>query len=165
MSTSTTNELTLQDLILTLKGDRTYLGLEEASGGVVKAQRWNQIANNLRVNEFPEPRTIEAMARALNVEVEVLVLAFARAVGLHVPHRRSLFAELLPPMVDSLTTRQRDAVLGVIRAMNDREEEERDDNPEAAPPQPPKSEPPPKRRRKAPRFRDMAPRDDMPPLG
>jgi len=49
-------DLTLRDLILTLKGSRTYAGLEAASNGIVKAQRWNQVANGLKLNEFPEPR-------------------------------------------------------------------------------------------------------------
>lgn len=112
-------DLSLQDLILTLKGDRTYAGLEEASGGVVKAQRWNQITNGIRVSEFPEPRTIEAMAVALNVGVDVLVFAFARAVGLDVQRNQSGFADLLPPMVNELTDRDQHAVLSVIRALGE----------------------------------------------
>jgi hypothetical protein len=39
---------------------------------------------------------------------------------LAVKRRRSVFADLLPPMVDKLTDKQQDAVLSVIRAMADR---------------------------------------------
>jgi hypothetical protein len=117
MPLTTLEGLSLQDLILTLKGDRTYAGLEEASNGVVKAQRWNQITNGIRISEFPEPRTIAAMAEALNVSVDVVLLAFARALGLKVNQTRSLFEELLPPDVAQLSDKQRDAVLAVIRAM------------------------------------------------
>lgn len=109
--------LSLQDLILTMRGDRTYRTLEADSDGVVKSQRWNQLANRQRVSEFPEPRTIEAMAYALNVSVEVVLLAFARSLGLEVGRQRSRFADLLPPMADKLTEKQKDAVLAVIRAM------------------------------------------------
>lgn len=112
------DEVSLRDLILTLKGDRTYQKLEEDSGGVVKAQRWNQITNGIRLSEFPEPRTLEAMARALNVNVEVVLLAFARALGLQVSRSRSLFAELLPPIADELTEQQQGAILALIRSMN-----------------------------------------------
>jgi hypothetical protein len=116
-------DLSLRDLILTLKGDRTYLQLEEASGGVVRAQRWNQIVNGIKLNEFPEPRTLDAMAGALNIKVDVMLFAFARALGLNVGKGQSIFAALLPPDIDDhLTVRQRSAVLGVIRAMNDHDE-------------------------------------------
>lgn len=113
--------LDLQDLILLMKGDRTYRGLEDSTGGVVKSQRWNQLANRQRINEFPEPRTIQAMADALNVNAEVVLLSFARNLGLDVGRSRSRFADLLPPMVDKLTDKQRDAILAVIRAMIDPE--------------------------------------------
>lgn len=116
---ATARDLNLRDLILTMKGDRTYAGLEAASNGVVKAQRWNQIANGLKLNEFPEPRTLIAIADALQVDEEVVLIAFARALGMHVGRNRSVFADLLPPTVDKLTDKQQSAVLAVIRAMND----------------------------------------------
>ena len=115
-------ELELRDLILTLKGDRTYAGLEAASGGVVRAQRFHQIANGVKLNEFPEPRTLSAMALALNCSVETVLFSYARALGLGVSRQQSTFANMLPPMADDLTDRQQAAVLGVIRAMNDARE-------------------------------------------
>jgi hypothetical protein len=149
-------ELSLQDLIRTLKGDRTYLGLEEASGGVVKAQRWNQIVNGIRISEFPEPRTIEAMSKALNVNVEVLVLAFARAVGLDVQRHRSMFADLLPPMVDKLTDADRDYILNTVRFLADKVPGGDDADPPVRTT---------KRKGKPPRLRDIQkPRDDAGPL-
>lgn len=113
------HSMSLRDLILTMKGSRTYLGLEQDSGGVIKAQRWNQVANGIRISEFPEPRTITAMADALNVEVDVVLMAFARTLGLSVKRSRSIFADLLPPAVDGLSDKQKSAVLSVIRAMNE----------------------------------------------
>jgi hypothetical protein len=114
---TTADGLTLQDLILMLKSDRTYLQLEAASGGVVKAQRWNQITNGIRVREFPEPRTIEAMAEALDVSVEVVILAVARSVGLMTSTKASTLVALMPPGVDNLDDDQVSAALGVIRSM------------------------------------------------
>ncbi|PJE23635.1 MAG: hypothetical protein CK431_10285 [Mycobacterium sp.] len=153
------SDLSLQDLIRTLKGDRTYAGLEEASGGVVKAQRWNQIVNGIRISEFPEPRTINAMARALNVNVEVIVLAFARAVGLDVQRHRSVFADLLPPMVNNLTDKQRDALLGIVRSMNDTTAAEGGD--QDAPPAPAVTKP---RSAKSPRNSAKRLRPGVPPI-
>lgn len=117
-----TEPLALQDLILLMKGDRTYRALEADTGGIVKSQRWNQLANGQRINEFPEPRTIAAMADALGVDAEVVLVAFARNLGLDVGRRRSRFSDLLPPMVDKLSDRQQGAVLSVIRAMISPEE-------------------------------------------
>ena len=113
----TVEGLTLQDLILMLKGNRTYPQLEAASGGVVKAQRWNQITNGIRVREFPEPRTIEAMAEALDVSVEVIILATARSLGLVTSTKASTLVALMPPGVDELDDDQVSAALGVIRSM------------------------------------------------
>jgi hypothetical protein len=119
MTPNDSREMALQDLVTTLKGDRTYEQLEDATGGVVKAQRWNQIANGIRVREFPKPVTIEAMAAVLGCDIEVLLLAFARAVGMDVHKRRSNFIDMLPPSVENLTDRQKSFIISAIRAMND----------------------------------------------
>ncbi|PKQ59771.1 hypothetical protein B5566_02715 [Mycobacterium sp. MHSD3] len=159
-------DLTLRDLILTLKGERTYSDLEQASGGIVKAQRWNQITNGFRVNEFPTPRTIEAMANTLNVNVEVVIMAFAREVGLDVQNNRSIFADLLPPMVTDLTDDQRSALLAVIRSMASANESASGDD--KKPVKPPKTQPQKKtggRKKSTPRLRDIKqPRTDLPPM-
>ncbi|AOZ64374.1 LamD-like protein [Mycobacterium phage Marcoliusprime] len=105
----------ITDLILARKNDRSYRQLEAASGGIVKAQRWNQIANGLRVVEFPEPRTIEAIAQALDVPVSTVLLSFGEALGLAVDSPSS-FAALIPPSADKLTPDQQHAVLAVIRS-------------------------------------------------
>jgi hypothetical protein len=72
----------IRKLIARQKGDRTYEELQAASDDVVKAQRWNQIANGIRITNFPKPETIAAMAKALDVDVDVLLLTFARQFGL-----------------------------------------------------------------------------------
>lgn len=114
-------DLTLPDLILSLKGDRTYKELEAASGGIVKSQRWNQLANGERINEFPTPPTLEAMAAALPCDIEVLILACARTVGIDVHRRQSRFVDMLPPSVDKLSESSKTALLNMARTLSEAE--------------------------------------------
>ncbi|AKC38406.1 TPA_asm: immunity repressor [Mycobacterium phage McProf] len=125
--------LTLQDLILTLKGDRTYKDLEDASGGVVKAQRWNQITNGIKVKEFPEPASIEGMARALNVKLDVILLSIARSVGLPVEEDVSRLAAMLPPGAEKLGDAQLGLMLSLLREMIKASENDGDRDTESAP--------------------------------
>lgn len=73
----------LADLIGQTKGDRSYAKLAQESGDVVIRQRWYQLATS-PLKEFPEPPTIEAIARGLGVSVTDVVIACARSVGLQV---------------------------------------------------------------------------------
>ncbi|AER47612.1 transcriptional repressor [Mycobacterium phage DS6A] len=114
-------ELALPDLILSLKGDRTYKQLEADSGGVVKSQRWNQLANGERITEFPEPGTLKAMADALPCAIEVLLLAVARQVGLEAHGTRTGFVDLLPPSVDQLSAGSQSALLTMARSLTEAE--------------------------------------------
>ena len=129
----------------------------------MEAQRWNQITNRIRVSEFPQARTIKAMAQALNVSVDVLVTAFARAVGLDMQRNRSAFADLLPPRVDKLTDKQPSALPSIVRSINaavpweDGEEEGESDSSDD---EPSRTEMPgPKGRKRA-----VKARSDRPPL-
>lgn len=85
------------------------------------AQRWQQLGTGVRIKEFPEPATIQAMADALEVDVASVVLAAAASIGLPVERRQSELAAMLPSNADDLTEEQRDAVLAVIRAMTPKE--------------------------------------------
>jgi len=114
-------DLTLPELIRSLKGDRTYKELEAQSRGVIKSQRWNQFANGERVNEFPEPRTLEAMAETLPCDIEVLILACARTVGIDVHRRQSRFVDMLPPSIDELSERSKSALLTMARTLSEAE--------------------------------------------
>lgn len=114
-------DLTLPELIRSLKGERTYKDLEAASGGTIKAQRWNQFANGDRLNEFPEPRTLESMADTLPCAIEVVILACARSVGIDVHRRQSRFVDMLPPSVDELSERSKSALLNMARTLSDAE--------------------------------------------
>lgn len=114
-------ELTLRELIALARGSRTYAQLQRDSGDVVKAQRWNQIYNGIRTSEFPNVKTIAAMAEALHVDAEVVLLAWARSVGLTIRSRRSAFADLLPEGIEHLSATERQAILDLIRSMAKRQ--------------------------------------------
>jgi transcriptional regulator with XRE-family HTH domain len=95
----------------------TYDGLADRSGGALSKQRWQQLGTDTRVNEFPEPRTLQLIADTIGVGVDRVILATAVTLGVDIPTQRSTFATLLPPNADDLTEEQRDAVIAVIRAM------------------------------------------------
>lgn len=95
----------------------TYDGLVERAGNALSRQRWQQLGTDTRVNEFPEPKTLQLIADTIDVSVDRVILATAVTLGVDIPDHRSTFATLLPPNADQLTDEQRDAVLAVIRAM------------------------------------------------
>ena len=110
---------TLADLIATRRSERgwSYRHLQERSGDVIKSQRWQQLGTGVRIKEFPEPASIQAIADALEIGVDRVLLAAARSIGLEVRGHRSELASMLPAGADRLTQAQRDAVLAVIRSM------------------------------------------------
>lgn len=114
---------TLADLIQARRADRgwSYRVLADRASHVFTAQRWQQLGTGVRIKEFPEPATIQAMADALEVDVASVVLAAAASIGLPVERRQSELAAMLPSTADALTEEQRDAVLAVIRAMTPKE--------------------------------------------
>ena len=73
---------------------------------------------NGSIKSFPEPETMLAFANATRTPIETVLLATARTIGLPV-HGVPDLAAMLPPGTDSLSARERDAVLAVIRALVD----------------------------------------------
>jgi len=110
--------LTLGELIQEKRGSRSFRDLEAASDGIVKAQRWEHLAKDVRVDGFPRPQTIAAIAEVLNVDVQAVILSTAKTLGMPVRRHGSLLATLLPPDADDLTLEQRNAVLAVVATMN-----------------------------------------------
>jgi hypothetical protein len=110
---------TLADLISARKSDRgwSYQQLAGRANDVVSRQRWQQLGTGVRIKEFPEPTTIQAIADALEVDVTLVVLSVARSIGFEVRTQDSSLAAMLPPGADELNEEQRDAVLAVVRAM------------------------------------------------
>lgn len=114
---------TLADLISARKADRgwSYQQLADRAHGTVSRQRWQQLGTGVRIKEFPEPATIQAIADALEVDVTLIVLGVARSIGFAVRTQDSSLAAMLPPGADQLNDEQRDAVLAVVRAMAPRQ--------------------------------------------
>lgn len=94
----------------------SYRTLAERSNGIVSHQRWQQLGTAERLKEFPEPRTITAMAEALDVDVTTVVLALGKTIGLDVRPSPAA-SDLLPPEADLLTAEQREAIRVLIKAM------------------------------------------------
>lgn len=114
---------TLADLISARKTERgwSYQQLADRAHGAVSRQRWQQLGTGVRIKEFPEPATIQAIADALEVDVTLVVLGVARSIGFAVRTQDSSLAAMLPPGADQLNDEQRDAVLAVVRAMAPRQ--------------------------------------------
>ncbi|MGH3494774.1 MAG: hypothetical protein ACRDQ1_16275 [Sciscionella sp.] len=108
----------MQELILAKRDERgwSYRHLESRSHGMVRNQRWQQLATGERVKEFPAPATIVAIADTLEIDVTTVVLAAAASIGLGVSRHGSHLAQMLPSSADELSPEMRDAVLSVIRA-------------------------------------------------
>lgn len=114
---------TLADLISARKTERgwSYQQLADRAHGAVSRQRWQQLGTGVRIKEFPEPATIQAIADALEVDVTLVVLGVARSIGFAVRTQDSSLAAMLPPGADLLNDEQRNAVLAVVRAMAPRQ--------------------------------------------
>lgn len=126
---------TLQELIQTRRTERgwSYRELERRSGGVILNQRWHQFANGAQIKEFPERRTLLAVAETLEFDVTTVVLAVASSMGMAVQRRGSELAQMLPTKADQLSPPMRDAVLAVVRAaVNEAGDEAPSRPPEAA---------------------------------
>lgn len=111
---------TLAELITQQKqrNGASYRTLEDRAGSVISAQRWQQLGTGTRINEFPEPATLQAIADALQVDIATVVLAAARSIGLKVRRRsESDLAAMLPASAARLTGEQRDAILALVRAI------------------------------------------------
>ncbi len=94
----------------------SYADLERRSEHALSRGRWQQLGSGVRQRKFPDPASIEVIARVLDVDVTTVVLAAAQAVGLDAHLRGSDLAHLLPTGTEQLSERMRDAILTLIRA-------------------------------------------------
>lgn len=74
---------TLQQLVLRLKGDRSYDALEKAAGGTPTSRALQKLVSN-GFTRMPAPETFRGLSRALNVSQRELVLAAARTLGIDI---------------------------------------------------------------------------------
>lgn len=105
----------LAALIDTQRGGRTYAQLEKDTGGSLGAARWQQMATR-GLRNFPTPQSLRAVARALHVSDETVLLAAGTSLGLRIDQRHSLI-ELIPPHATDLSDQCVTAILAVVRAM------------------------------------------------
>ncbi|GGF38776.1 hypothetical protein GCM10007298_38100 [Williamsia phyllosphaerae] len=98
----------------------SYADLETRAGAVITRQRWQQLGTGVRIKEFPEPATLEAMSKALDADVAEVVLAAARSLGLNVQRgAQSDLAARLPSTSDRLNEVQRDAIVTLVRSITE----------------------------------------------
>jgi hypothetical protein len=97
----------------------SYRELEARADSVITHQRWQQLGSGTRIKEFTEPATLRAMAKALDVDVTLVVLATAKSIGLPVETGvgQSELARMLPYSARELTIEQRDAIVSLVRAI------------------------------------------------
>ena len=107
---------TIRDLIrAALDAGRTVRQLADDSGGRVKFQTFQELANH-PPKQFPkEPKTIEGMSQALGIPPATVVLAYAKGLGIDVSTSSS-FVLRLPPGVDQVHPDMQDAIIGLTRA-------------------------------------------------
>lgn len=74
--------MNLQELIANHKGNRTYADLAEASGGLLNALTFRNIAIKETAVRFPNVDALQGIATALNFHINDVVLAAARSMGL-----------------------------------------------------------------------------------
>ena len=110
--------LTLHQLIRSRMQDRgwSYTDLALRSGQVLTRGRWQQLGSGVRQKNFPDPSSLLVIAQVLEVDITAVVLAAAQALGLDAHSQGSDLAHLLPPRIDRLSARKRDAILNLIRA-------------------------------------------------
>lgn len=105
----------LQHLLAQRKGTRSYERLSRDCGGNPGAKRLQQLGTQ-PIKNFPDPPTVEGLARGLGVTRTEVVLACARSLGVAVEHDDALSLDTA-----GLTPRQTDALRMVIAAMLDRD--------------------------------------------
>jgi hypothetical protein len=109
--------LTLRDLIqrhMDLTGEsRRALGARSGVAHQTLGYWWDGT-----IKTFPEPDTIKAFADATRTPLPLVLLAAASTIGLPVTNTPGL-AAMLPPGTDNLTSKDVDAILGIIRALID----------------------------------------------
>lgn len=99
--------------------DRTGDSYDEMARKIdyaIKPARLHQLVRETPRN-FPEPRTVEALASLLQVPVATIVLALASSLGIAVEGTSSRLAQIIPPGTDELTPEDREAVVAVIRQL------------------------------------------------
>lgn len=106
----------LSELIDTHRGGRSYAELARDCGGRPTDKRLQQLVRQ-DIKNFPDPPTVQALARGLRVSESAVVLAAAESLGLDVRMAAPRLFQLLPAGSDELTEEQAAAVAQLVRAI------------------------------------------------
>lgn len=79
--TTNDNGPTLQQLVLNNKGDLSYAGIADRSGGDLNAKGLQKLITS-QFTAFPSPATLNGISRALGLPLQDVVLAAGRSLGL-----------------------------------------------------------------------------------
>lgn len=99
--------------------DRTgesYETMAKRIGDAISDGRLHQLATKPLKN-FPEPRTVIALADLLGLSVSRVVLSLAVSLGIPVREYASALVNSLPPGTDNLTDRDQAAIVAVVRQL------------------------------------------------
>lgn len=107
---------TIGELILDLKGDRSYEQLSRDCGGAPTPGRIQQLATKTQ-NTFPSPETIKGLARGLGVRPIVIVQALGSSLDLWDPSEPTRHSMALPDGTDNLSAGQRISIISMVREL------------------------------------------------
>ncbi|WP_102158733.1 hypothetical protein [Zhihengliuella halotolerans] len=105
--------LGIAELVLSLKGGRSYDQLSADCGGVPTPSRLNGFVT-AQIKSFPNLETITGLSKGLGVAPEQIVAAIGVTLGLWEDSEFTP-ALMLPRGTESLTDGQRSAVVAVVR--------------------------------------------------
>ena len=113
---------TLAELIAEHRRGRDNKQLEAAAGGQPTDQGWWDLRKGTRRSAFPLPETLRGVARALDVSVELVILAAGETLGLRAEQQSELAKQLtrqLPASSGQLTEGQVFAIRVMVMAFTD----------------------------------------------
>lgn len=108
--------MNLAELIFERKGADSYNQLAARTGNAISSPRLQQLATQ-PIKNFPDPPSIEAIAKALGVDIAAVVLACAESLGLRISRYGTRLGQMLPARVDDLPHNHQEVILNVARAL------------------------------------------------
>lgn len=114
MARDTGQTWNLRELILNVKGTDTYEMLAKRAGDVLSVKTWERYGEERPLTRMPAAASIEAIAKGLDVPVEVVFDAAGRSIGLSIS-RNSGGAQIMFSGMEDLPADQLAALRTMIR--------------------------------------------------
>lgn len=105
--------MNLQDLVATHRAGRTNPELARDCGSVFSDKRMQQLATGA-FKEFPEPKTIRALATGLRVSETAVIMSIAESLELDVRRPNGGLLDLLPASASDLPENQARAIATLV---------------------------------------------------